>query len=539
MKVLRKQEIETANIQVGDQVIIPLAEIGEFSATAHKVTDEGIMFIFDEYITRRPMNSKNTNKGGFEKSELKKWMDTVLLMAFPEELRDKIYGLTLPTVGQIVGHEDEWDNNNLESDTDEQLPLMKERKNRVAYFKNDSSWGWLRNTTKEEVSSASFAYVGNDGYTNSSLASNSFGVRPEFWLVKQESRGPVPRESKVSYRNYCGGRNSKEVTKESLQEEVFEKENEIKLLKQEIKNLEEKEAMEQAARETKKVMDSYIQAGFTKDEAFQMVMELSKTILGGGIMKKELSKSFLLLKTSIKKHSPEILTGIGIAGMITTTVMAVRATPKALILIEERKEEIGVNQLEAVDLIKTTWMCYVPAALTGTLSIACLIGASSVNVRRNAALATAYTLSESALKDYQEKVIEMFGEKKNEAVKDAIAKDKVEKNPVVTREVIITEKGNTLCYDAVSGRYFKGDIEKIKKAECELNRQMRDEMYISLNDFYYEIGLDNIKLGDELGWNIDDGYIDLSFSSQLASDGTPCLVIDYTIAPRYDFRNLR
>lgn len=91
----------------------------------------------------------------------------------------------------------------------------------------------------------------------------------------------MPRESKVSYRNYCGGRNSKEVTKESLQEEVFEKENEIKLLKQEIKNLEEKEAMEQAARETKKVMDSYIQAGFTKDEAFQMVMELSKTILGG------------------------------------------------------------------------------------------------------------------------------------------------------------------------------------------------------------------------------------------------------------------
>ncbi|MDE8707678.1 DUF6353 family protein, partial [[Ruminococcus] torques] len=96
-------------------------------------------------------------------------------------------------------------------------------------------------------------------------------------------------------------------------------------------------------------------------------------------------------------------------------------------------------------------------------------------VRRNAALATAYTLSESALNDYQEKVIEMFGEKKNEAVKDAIAKDKVEKNPVVTREVIITEKGNTLCYDAVSGRYFKGDIEKFKKAECELNRQMRDE----------------------------------------------------------------
>lgn len=255
-------------------------------------------------------------------------------------------------------------------------------------------------------------------------------------------------------------------------------------------------------------------------------------------MKKEIAKSFLSLKTAIKKHSPEILTGIGIAGMITTTVMAVRATPKALILIEERKEEIGAEKLEAMDMVKTTWACYIPAAITGTLSVACLIGASSVNARRNAALATAYTLSESALKDYQGKVIEMFGEKKNEAVKDAVAKDKVEKNPVVTREVIITEKGNTLCYDAISGRYFKSDIEKIKKAECELNRQMLDDMYVSLNDFYYEIGLDSVKLGDELGWNIDSGYIDLSFSSQLASDGTPCLVIDYSVAPRYDYRNL-
>lgn len=255
-------------------------------------------------------------------------------------------------------------------------------------------------------------------------------------------------------------------------------------------------------------------------------------------MKKEIAKSLLSLKTAIKKHSPEILTGIGIAGMLTTTVMAVRATPKALILIEERKEEIGAEKLEAMDMVKTTWACYIPAAITGTLSVACLIGASSVNARRNAALATAYTLSESALKDYQGKVIDMFGEKKNEAVKDAVAKDKVEKNPVVTREVIITEKGNTLCYDAISGRYFKSDIEKIKKAECELNRQMLDDMYVSLNDFYYEIGLDSVKLGDELGWNVDSGYIDLSFSSQLASDGTPCLVIDYSVAPRYDYRNL-
>lgn len=287
MKVLRKQEIETTNIQVGDQIVIPLAELGEFTATAHKVTDEGVMFIFDNYITCRPMNNRSTNKGGFEKSDLKKWMDTVLLMAFPEELRDKIYGLTLPTVGQIVGHEDEWDNKNLESDSDEQLPLMKECKNRIACFEDQLTWGWLRNATKEEFSSAGFAGVDFSGAAASSGASGSDGVRPEFWLVKQESRGPVPREGKVSYvsyRSYCGKRNTKEVTKESLQEEISEKENEIKLLRKEIKNLEEKEMFAKAASEMKNLKDRFVEAGFTEDEAFHMVLELSKTALGiGGI----------------------------------------------------------------------------------------------------------------------------------------------------------------------------------------------------------------------------------------------------------------
>ena len=282
MKVLRKQEIDTSNIQVGDQMVIPLAELGEFTATAHKVTDEGVMFIFDDYVTRRPMNNRDTNKGDFEKSDLKKWMDTVLFMSFPEELRDKIYSLTLPTVGQIVGHEDEWDNKNLEADTDEQLPLMKECKNRIACFEDQLTWGWLRNATKEEFSSALFAFVSGYGNTVSYDASASYGVRPEFWLVKQESRGPVPRENKVSYKTLKGWNPKNKVTKESLQEEISEKENEIKLLKQEIKNLEEKEMFAKAASEMKNLKDRFVEAGFTEDEAFHMVLELSKTALGIG-----------------------------------------------------------------------------------------------------------------------------------------------------------------------------------------------------------------------------------------------------------------
>lgn len=264
-------------------------------------------------------------------------------------------------------------------------------------------------------------------------------------------------------------------------------------------------------------------------------------------MKKiNLPKTIQNAQLAISKHSPEILTGLGIAGMITTTVMAVKATPKALFLIEDEKHRIKLEnddyevepELKAKEVVKITWKCYIPSAVTGIVSIACLVGASSVNVRRNAALATAYTLSESTLKEYQKKVVETIGEKKEQTVRDAIAKDKLEKNPPSNNEVFITEKGNTLCYDVISGRYFRSDIEKIRKAENQLNHQLMQEMYLSLNDFYYELGLRPTKQGNEMGWNINDGLIDLHFSTQLSDDDEPCLVIDYHVAPRYGYGDL-
>lgn len=238
-----------------------------------------------------------------------------------------------------------------------------------------------------------------------------------------------------------------------------------------------------------------------------------------------------------KKHSPELLTGIGIAGMVTTVVLAVRATPKALRLIDEKKADIPEEEtIPQIEAVKAAWKVYVPAVLTGILSTICLIGANSVNQRRNAAIAAAYSLSESALKEYREKVVEAIGERKEQAIRDDIAKDKIIKNPV--REVIVSDRGSTLCYDSLSGRYFKSDIEKLRRIVNDLNRRMRDEMFISLNDFYCAVDnpdLGPTKLGDMLGWNIDKGYIDLNFSSQLTTDGIPCLVLDYTVVPEYEY----
>lgn len=241
------------------------------------------------------------------------------------------------------------------------------------------------------------------------------------------------------------------------------------------------------------------------------------------------------IKASISRHSPEILTGIGIAGMVTTTILAVKATPKAIKLIEAEKRAKHVDALSPVDTVKTVWKCYIPAAMTGVSSIACLIGSNAINAKRNAALTTVYTLSEMARNEYKEKVIETIGEKKERAIKEKVDAERIKKNPVSKKEVIITEKGTTLCYDHVFGRYFKSDIDIINRAMNKINREIVINMYASLNDFYAELGLSPVEMGYDLGWNIDDGTIEIEPSSQLADDGTPCLVIDYNISPKYNY----
>lgn len=240
-------------------------------------------------------------------------------------------------------------------------------------------------------------------------------------------------------------------------------------------------------------------------------------------------------RNTLVRRSPELLTGIGIAGMVTSTCLAVGATPKAMRLIEMKKIDEETETLSKMEVVKTCWKCYIPTVVTAGVSIACLTLASRENLKRNAALATAYTLSETALREYKEKVIETIGEKKEQVIRDKIDKDRVEKNPVDKANVIVTGKGESLCLDSVTGRYFYSNIDHINKAVNFLNRRMINEGYVSLNEFYDEIGLKYIDVGDQLGWNTERGLIELSFGTQLAEDDIPCIVINYTVAPRRDY----
>ena len=256
-------------------------------------------------------------------------------------------------------------------------------------------------------------------------------------------------------------------------------------------------------------------------------------------------------------NAPGITIGLGTGAILVAGVMVGVATPKAMKLIEdaqvaktkrfkqmrEKAPDDAVmdetDELTWVEIIKAGWKPYAPAIMTAVVGVACIVGGTRANARRNAALSAAYTVVEQTLNDYTAKTKEIVGEKKEKEIRDAIAEDELKKHPLSGYNVVRMPKcGKTLCYDVRSREYFMSDYNTIKKVENDLNRRLRSEMFISLNDVYDEFGIvHDDELGDDIGWNVDD-ELEFTISSKIAESNEPCLVVNYVIAPRYDFRNL-
>lgn len=254
--------------------------------------------------------------------------------------------------------------------------------------------------------------------------------------------------------------------------------------------------------------------------------------------KADVVKFFDATKAKVSKHSPAILIGFAIVSGGTAIALAVKETPKALKRIEEKKQEYRVDKLSPLETVKVTWPCYIPSALAFTFAAGCAIGSQSIHVKRNAALAAAYKISETALVEYRDKVIETIGKKKEQTVRDKVAQEQINKTPVKQNEVIITGKGTSLCLEPFTKRYFETDIESIRKAENKLNKAMMQSICgsTSLNDFYIEIGLEPVDeaIGYTLGWNAEH-QIDIDIRPGITPDERPCLVIGHCNPPKYNY----
>lgn len=237
----------------------------------------------------------------------------------------------------------------------------------------------------------------------------------------------------------------------------------------------------------------------------------------------------LLNKTAhiLKKNSPKIFAGFGVIGVGTTAYLASKATVQACDIIRANEAAEGAHddpKERFKERTKHVWRLYIPTALSGTATVACIVGSARVGSRRTAVAVTAYSLSEKAFSEYRGKVVEQIGANKEQKIRDEIAQDHTTNNP--PNNVIITTKGEVLCCELYTGRYFKSEMEALKRAENEINHMIINQMYVTLDEFYYLIGIGSTCVSSDVGWD-SDKLMELEFSTTLTPAGEPCLAFKY------------
>lgn len=222
--------------------------------------------------------------------------------------------------------------------------------------------------------------------------------------------------------------------------------------------------------------------------------------------------------------------------MVATSIMAVKATPKALMLIEKAEEGKGEN-LTKLEIVTAAGPAYIPSVAMGAATIICIFGANILNKRQQAAITSAYGLVSASYHEYRDKVKELYGADADNNIKEEIAKDKYDENEVPNND------GKQLFYDEYSGRYFESTMENVLNAEYYINRDLSLRDYATINEFYEYLNIDPIKSGDELGWssgmNFDyywQSWIDFTHRKTILDDGRECYIITIFEEPTLEWK---
>ena len=219
--------------------------------------------------------------------------------------------------------------------------------------------------------------------------------------------------------------------------------------------------------------------------------------------------------------------------MVATTVMAVKATPKAWARLELATEEKG-EELTVLEVVQVAAPVYIPTILVGASTIACIFGANVLNKRNQASIASAYALLDNSFKEFKKKANELYGEDAGERISEEIAKDNYEE--------IKPEEGKELFYDEFSGRYFHADKNVITQAEFQINRDLARHGGVYLNEYFEVLGLPETDYGDYLGWSTFyitemcwESWLDFGYQKVTLDDGLECTVISMLVDPIPDF----
>jgi hypothetical protein len=236
-----------------------------------------------------------------------------------------------------------------------------------------------------------------------------------------------------------------------------------------------------------------------------------------------------LLRRNAKQNSPVILSTVAGVGTLMTAYLAAKASFQAARVLDDWEEKNGISddrKERVIDRTKVVWKLYIPTAVSATSTIVCIIAANRVEASKTIAAQTAFTVSQQLYSEYRDKVVEEFGARKDESIRDSIAQERVLTNPPPSNDILVSGPGNVLCCEQFTGRYFTSDMETLRKAQNDLNSKLLSQDYATLYDFYYMIGLGATSYSEQLGWK-SDKLMELQFSTVLTDDGRPCLSFDY------------
>lgn len=262
----------------------------------------------------------------------------------------------------------------------------------------------------------------------------------------------------------------------------------------------------------------------------------------------------------ITKNSPFIAASLGVIGLGCAVYSAIKATPKAMKAIEkaeieknsqeirksqEEGREVNLEPLTKKEKAFIYAKCYWKTGLLTLVTAGCVVGGVILANRQTKAMALLYGTAATTLEQYKEAAKDVVGEKKERAIHDKMVRDKTNGDHLDDDGMVIsTGNGNTLCVDAISGRAFYSDLETVRRCINDLNNSLMQVGQVSLNDYFYALGIDEIKYeyASQIGWSYEKGVcgrlIEAVYTSSLTPKGKPYMIIDITTAPKNVFQDL-
>lgn len=257
------------------------------------------------------------------------------------------------------------------------------------------------------------------------------------------------------------------------------------------------------------------------------------------------TKTFHRVGFQIKKHSPEILLVTGITGVVTSAVMACKATTKVDAIIEESKKSIDMihEGMEAGNICDVEYTeedgkkdlaivyiqtgvkfakLYGPSVLLGLTSIGCILASNNIIHKRNVALSAAYTAIDRSFKGYRSRVIERFGESmdrelryniKTQEVKETVVDEETGKKKTVKSTVSVVDPNTYSDYARFFDEYCAGwtkdaeyNLMFLRQQQNYANELLKSRGHLFLNEVYDMLGIDRTKAGNIVGWVYDEEH---------------------------------